>query len=265
MALATWIRDRWVWLAAAVVVLFIVVSQRHWIFWTADRVGHQVFRTGWWTSDHTLALANACLAVIALAAILVSRRATRLSLERSDRQLELSRDALSLDADAFLASTQPIIIEPHSPVQEMMCRDNGHGGIDVRVSMRNMGRGPAFIREAHFTPGRVEPTLIATAHNAVLPVNETTTVFTTVNGTDHMYPMINVDFPREFAVAINYDDISGEQRTRSVMRILQTNTHEFTVLDVGLYHCDENWRRDPTPFAGKDRYAGDIGTHANGG
>ena len=49
---------------------------------------------------------------------------------------------------------------------------------------------------------------------------------------------------REFAMALNYNDVSGEQRIRSVMRIRQKmatdGIWETEILGVALYECDEN-------------------------
>jgi hypothetical protein len=58
--------------------------------------------------------------------------------------------------------------------------------------------------------------------------------------------------PTEFAVAVNCDDISGTQRTRTVIRVGIDASHSQSILSVGLYQCDKKWKRDNQPFAGTD-------------
>ena len=130
----------------------LVWSQRHWILWAADRTGHQVIHTGWWTSDHVLALTNVLLAGAALAAIFVSLHSTKITLNRSDAQLRL-------DTDAFHGTTKPIVVELAGASSDGIGVDVSDGGqsFDVSVTMRNVGSGPAFLRKAEFEPGGRPP------------------------------------------------------------------------------------------------------------
>jgi hypothetical protein len=207
---------------------------------------------GWWTSEHVLALTNVLLAGAALAAIFVSWNATRRTLEKSDAQL-------SLDTDSFRATLQPIIVETAaSPDDIDIAIFPSSHIIEIRVRMRNVGRGPAFIRKAEITNGRAEPTEIAVPSNNVVPVNEPTTIFYDENPGRTFFGLVAGGSEYEFAVALNYDDISGAQRTRTVMRVKVTAQGAIEILGVGIYHCDENWRRERDPFAGFDPYAHDI-------
>jgi hypothetical protein len=125
--------------------------------------------------------------------------------------------------------------------------------------MRNVGRGPAFVRKAEFVTGKRIPEEAATAHNAVLPVNECTEISYTIKRAHPFYGMLTESDRPEFAVAINYDDISGKQHTRSVMRIRRkAESDEFELLGVPVYGCNKHWKRGPKPLAGDDPYAGDI-------
>ena len=126
--------------------------------------------------------------------------------------------------------------------------------LEVGVPLRNVGRGPAFIRRAELVAGRAEPVAAATSRRVVLPVDDDTFITCTLREGEPFYDDLTRD-QFEFAVALNYDDISGTQRTRSVMRIRQERFGQFEILGVGIYHCDENWRRELHTFAGYDPYA----------
>jgi hypothetical protein len=197
-----------------------------------------------------LALANFAVVVVAAFAIFFSQKATRASLGKADDQLALSRKALQ-------ATTQPIVVEvARRPLQAMLFHEMADG-IEVELPLRNVGSGPAFVRLAQFTTGTGEVEEAATSQNVVIPVGESTMVHYTIGPGHRFYGMLYQQWPAEFAVAVNYDDISGEQRTRTVMRITRTELREFEVLSVGLYHCDKDWNTEPKPFAGTDPRAKD--------
>jgi hypothetical protein len=235
-------------LAPALVLLW---WQRHWVFWASDRSGHQVIHTGWWTSDHLLALTNGLLAAAALTAIFVSWNATSRTLKRSDAQL-------TLDTNAFRSNTQPILVETADATKCISTDLQSNLDIVVSVFMRNVGKGPAFVRKAEFVSGRTNPDEAAVAAKVVIPVDEETRITYTLKSGSHFHKLFLER--SEFAVALNYDDISGDQRTRSVMRIRHMDDDTFDVLGVGLYHCgkDEAWTREREPFAGFDPRAQDI-------
>ena len=108
--------------------------------------------------------------------------------------------------------------------------------------MRNIGRGPAFVRKAEFISGKGEPETLAIPSRNVLPVDEWTSIVSNVMPGERFYDLLERE-AYEFAVALNYDDISRSQRTCSVMRLKMTLPN-VEILGIGIYHCDEKWVRE---------------------
>jgi hypothetical protein len=206
-------------------------------WWSYHHVPPASVPTSWWTSDHILALANIILAAVALATIFFSYRLGK----ATDRSVATADKVL-------LASTMPIVVE--NSTAPITWANNNQTFI-VHTSVRNVGNGPAFLRKAEFVTGRREPDTAITLDHVVIAPGEATTVSYTARQGEPFYTEL-AQHPTEFAVAVNYDDISGTQRTRTVIRVAIDPSHTSSILSAGLYRCDGNWNRERHPFAGTD-------------
>jgi hypothetical protein len=172
------------------------------------------------------------------------------TIRSSNRLARATEGSVQTERDALLASTQPIIVVTGAGVGLTISAD----AAEVRLSIRNIGNGPAFLRAVEFATGSHEPLSSVPTYDFVLPPKEDTLVGYRLSKDETYFDELRQDYG-EFAFGINYDDISGSQRLRTVVRAEIFARNGVRVLAVGLYRCDAKWERDKYPFAGRDPYA----------
>ncbi len=185
---------------------------------------------GWFTTDHLLAIAAFAAVIVAVVAIVVSNRMVT-------RQLAQDREALS-------TSIRPIIADlPQMPGDDFRAGevtfDHSDVNVTIKVPVRNIGLGPAFIHDA-FLEQWQRGKAAATTRHRVLPSHETTHFFTTVAAGEPLFSWLR-SRPKSFAIGITYSDIAGHERTQSVLHLGGPNyATTYSVQMVQLFHCDRS-------------------------
>jgi hypothetical protein len=232
--------------------------------------------TGFWTANHLLVLLNAVLALATVAAVGVSitvaraanRQATATdnTVKATNDQLILGRDQLEQEREALLASVRPLVVDvplgafvDYRTAQEIdqgAVRSllGGDGSIILHVPIRNVGVGPAFLRTAMLLP-RPGTILIATTTGNVLPTNELGAVDILASVSDEAFPIVKASrLAGSLVIAVDYADLGGQQRTRTLLHLGQTSNETAPVTQVQLFRCDEKWVRESEPIVSTGTY-----------
>lgn len=203
-------------------------------------------------------------------------KSTNDTVDTANEQLKLGRESLAQERAALQASVRPLLAdvplgvyvpegnEGFRPIGiRMLNPDKGRilwtrmddNTIEVRVPVRNIGSGPAFIHDAFFTSG---PGVVveATLDHQVIPVGELARVSVTILATEVLHGPVLSAFMQglELAVGVRYSDSGGSQRTQSVVVFTCDDTVENPqrrdgdIARVEFYTCDEQWMRATEPY-----------------
>jgi len=241
--------------------------------------------TGFWTATHVLIVLNGVLAVAALGTMFVGvlaiRASNRLAASSEDavgvasdqldlvtEQIRLGYGQLELERSSLEASIRPVVVDVPVGLYlgeggligqdrgEISCTFGTDQSIDLSVPVRNIGSGPAFVRRALLTtgPGNV---LDAEANRRVIPTGELAKIFIKVRPDfiGHGAVAAAVTSVGALAVALEYSDLGGEQRTQTLVHLYRFRSADghsqghFLVEQVELFPCDDNWVRQDKPDA----------------
>jgi len=166
---------------------------------------------------------------------------------KSAEQLALGREQLEKEREALELSIRPILVDvPAEDLRRARIVDT-NDVIEVTVPVRNIGGGAAFVHEALFTTGvgNVDSAEVA---QTVIPSGETTVINRRLPRAHPLFGQIHRVRPVEVAVAVKYEDIAGNQRMQSVVRVVCLPDDFGVVRSVEMYNCDDRWIREADPI-----------------
>jgi hypothetical protein len=199
-----------------------------------------------------------------------SAKATKEAAEAALDQVALAQGSLEVESQALLASMRSVVIEVPLDVMTHEIRSNlgtvtiddgavwrtfnDDGSVLVGVPVRNIGPGPAFVRIAHLSPS---PGMVfdAQADHQVIPPGERAVIRCEVTAQTTGFSALKLALQsRSLKAMVRYSDISGRQRTQSVVTFrfaAGSETEAFAegvVEKLDLYGCDEYWSPSDIPF-----------------
>jgi hypothetical protein len=223
-----------------------------------------------WTNFRTIRASNK-VAVSAERQATASEKqsaATDKTVSAAVDQLDLGREQLEQERRALLASVRPLLVDVplgaflrgdrqtgtygHDQGSVTWIRDLRLQSYRLSVPIRNIGNGPAFIRQTLFATG---PTQVfeGKVDRRVLAADELGNALLNVTQAEPNHSVMDAAFQQavgHIAVGVKYSDLSGDQRWQSVLHVVRTagpQNGRTEVVQVLIYRCDENWIRDNEP------------------
>jgi hypothetical protein len=219
------------------------------------------------TTDHVLAVANVILAAVALATIWSSNKVTKVATTQATATEDLAKkagDQLKQSRQAQAASVRPIIsyvlqdnVTDGEALEE--AADQGKkvtfdgrdhvivldepDHIRITVPIRNVGPGPAFLKDASFNAGESEIPALLQAD--VLLTGESTRFWIESAAAEPNFSTLRETIPGTFTIKITYADAFGQQHAQAQIRVVHTHpgqTDYFTPDHVSYRRLDENYQ-----------------------
>jgi len=204
--------------------------------------------TGYWTTTHTLVVITAIVAVAAVGtmiAALVTTNSARRVAGAAEQQMEIATRGIG-------ASVRPVIVTiPGEAVQLGVTQFGSPSRRRVHMTfrIRNIGPGPAFVRDVQFGagPGHV---LAARCDKMIVAPGQEAQISVLVPDTDPEFPAAAsaaARIGRDTDFTIRYTDVGGDQRTATAFYISADTSNIPRVDRVQLYRCNANWALDGQP------------------
>jgi hypothetical protein len=219
------------------------------------------------TTDHVLAVANVILAAVALATIWSSNKVTKVATsqatatedlaKKAGDQLEQSRQALATSVRPIIAYVLQDAVTDGEAMQEaanqgkkvtfdgrdhvIVLDEPRH--IRITVPIRNIGPGPAFLKDASFNAGESEIPAVLQAD--VLLTGESTRFWIESAEGEPNFPTLRETIPGTFIIKIRYADAFGQQHAQAQIRVLYSDlgqTDYFSPRQVWYRRLDENYQ-----------------------
>jgi hypothetical protein len=199
-----------------------------------------------------------------------SAQATKEAVEAALDQVALAQGSLEVESQALLASMRPVVVEvPLGLFTHQIERlsyvtniDDGavsrsfndDGSVLVGIPIRNIGPGPAFVRDAKLSPN---PGMVfdASVDHLVIPSGERAIIW--CEATEHTigFSALKLGLQSGSVKAmVRYSDVGGTQRTQSMMQFrfapeeAAADYATGSVEKLELYGCDDHWAPSNVPF-----------------
>jgi hypothetical protein len=179
-------------------------------------------------------------------------RLVREQLELAQAQLALGQDQMAVSRAALDASVRPLLVETTlmDAATSNSCYDFGEH-IELEVSLRNVGAGPAFIVRAMFANGSLYAEGWST-HN-VVPPGEVAYISAKVEPSDVGFGVWKQSVPHAaFRLAVEYTDLAGRQPTQTLFTLQRPDPNDAVVIAlVEVYEMVNGTRAlEPTVRSG---------------
>ena len=204
----------------------------------------------WVINFGTLILAAA--AIVSAWISVVSLKSSKNVLEAATAQSKATVDLVRVARAELAASFLPLLASvPQHHLDSLLDRDIDrmvlvHDKLEdhltVSVPIRNVGRGPALIKEARLVSidGSSSDVEAAPSH-FVLPTGETTVIMARKTGEDDEQDQLLIQLLNDdFRVVVRYSDVTGDQRMQTALYVSAPNPNRF-IFQVEFNKCDENW------------------------
>lgn len=220
------------------------------------------------TTDHVLAAANVILAAVALATIWSSNQVAKVATHQATATEDLAKkagDQLETSRQALAASVRPIVAymlqDAVTDGEAMQAatkqgKDFAFDGRDhvvvldeqlhirITVPIRNIGRGPAFLKDASFTVRADEISAVLLAN--VLLTGESTRVWVEGREGDPNFSTLRSAIPGSFRIKVRYEDAFDQQQAQAEIRVLYSESADYySPRDVEHSRLDANYQPMP--------------------